>query len=99
MLTVLPNLDSYLHLRFNIGSLNVFFPQVLEVRLYKLTTSYGYHYSKSNSCGLNAASKKANVQTVIFATTFVTINGHTYLLYKNILNDVQTKGKGQINMA
>ena len=35
----------------------------------------------------------------IFAIIFVTMNGHTHTLYKNILNDVQIKDKGEINMA
>ena len=39
------------------------------------------------------------VKTVIFAMIFVTMNGHTYILFKNILYDVQTKGKGEINIA
>ena len=43
--------------------------------------------------------KKSNIQSVTFAISFVTMNGHTYILFKNILNDVQTKGKGEINMA
>ena len=43
--------------------------------------------------------KKSNFQTEIFGILFVTINGHTYILFKNILNDVQTKGKGEINTA
>ena len=29
----------------------------------------------------------------------MTTNGYTYILFKNILNDVQTKGKGEINTA
>ena len=30
---------------------------------------------------------------------FVTMNGHKYKLFKNIFNDVQTEGKGEINAA
>ena len=30
---------------------------------------------------------------------FVTMTGHKYKLFKNILNDFLTKGKGEINMA
>ena len=40
--------------------------------------------------------KKSNFQSVIFAITSVTINGHTYILFTNIHNDVQAKGKGEI---
>ena len=29
----------------------------------------------------------------------MTMNGRTYKLFKNMLNDVKTKGKGEINMA
>ena len=36
-------------------------------------------------------------QTVIFAIIFQTMNGHRYKLFENILNDVQTEGKGKIN--
>ena len=43
--------------------------------------------------------KKSNLQTVIFAIIFVTMHGHTSKLFKNIFYDVQTKGKGEINMA
>ena len=37
-----------------------------------------------------------NFQAVIFGIFFVTMNGHTYKLFKNILNDVQIEGKGEI---
>ena len=43
--------------------------------------------------------KKSNFQYVIFAIVSMIINGHTFILFKNILNDVKTKGKGEINMA
>ena len=43
--------------------------------------------------------KKSNFQSVIFAIISVTIKVHTYILYKNILNDVQTKGKGEMITA
>ena len=43
--------------------------------------------------------KKTNFQTVIFALIYVTMNEHTYKLFKNIFNDVQTEGKGEINTA
>ena len=36
---------------------------------------------------------------VIFAIIFTTMNGHTFKLFKNILNDVQTKGEWEINKA
>ena len=29
----------------------------------------------------------------------MTTNGHTYILFKNLFYDVQTKGKGEINTA
>ena len=29
----------------------------------------------------------------------MTMNGQTYKLFENILNDVQTKGKGETNLA
>ena len=35
--------------------------------------------------------KKSNFQTVIYALIFATTNAHTYKLFKNIFNDVQTK--------
>ena len=34
-----------------------------------------------------------------FCNISVTMNGHTYKLFKNILNDIQTKGKGEVNTA
>ena len=37
--------------------------------------------------------------TVSFAIIFVTMNGHTYKLFKNRLSDVQTEGKSEINTA
>ena len=40
--------------------------------------------------------EKSNFQAVIFGIIFVTINVHTSKLFKSILNDVQTKGKGEI---
>ena len=40
--------------------------------------------------------KKSNFKTVIFLIIFMTVNGHTYKLFKNIFNDVQTD-KGEIN--
>ena len=43
--------------------------------------------------------KKSNFQSVIFAIIFVIMNGHTYILFKNILNDVQTESKGEMTMA
>ena len=43
--------------------------------------------------------KKSNFQTVNFAIIFMTMNGHAYKLFKNILSDVQTEGKGEINTA
>ena len=39
--------------------------------------------------------KKSYFQTVIFAIIFMAMNGHTYKLFKNIYNYVQT----EINMA
>ena len=41
--------------------------------------------------------KKSNFQTVGFTIIFMTMNGHTYKFLKNIFNDVQTEGKGEIN--
>ena len=38
-------------------------------------------------------------QTVIFAITLVTMNGHTSKLFKNTFYDVQIEGNGEINMA
>ena len=43
--------------------------------------------------------KKSNFQLLIFAIISVAINGHTKMLFKNTLNDVKTKGKGEINAA
>ena len=48
---------------------------------------------------LKVICKKSNFQTVIFAIILVTLNGHTSKLFINILNDVPTEGKGEINMA
>ena len=42
--------------------------------------------------------KKSNFQTVIFAVIFLTLNGDTYKLFKNIFNDFLNEGKGEINM-
>ena len=39
---------------------------------------------------------KLKFQTVIFAIIIVTMDGQTYKLFKNIFNDVQTEGKGEI---
>ena len=36
---------------------------------------------------------------MIFEIIFLSINGHSYTFFKNILNHVQSKGKGEINMA
>ena len=43
--------------------------------------------------------KKSKFQTVIFTIIVVTMNGHTYKLFKNIFNDYLTEGKGEINMV
>ena len=43
-------------------------------------------------------SDKNNFQIVIFAKQFVTKNEFTYKLFKNIYNDVHTKGKGKIHV-
>ena len=43
--------------------------------------------------------KKSNVQTVRFALIYMTIDGHTYKLFQNIVSDVRTKGKWEINTA
>ena len=44
--------------------------------------------------------KKSNFHTVIFAIIFVTMNGHTSKLFKNIFYDVQTEDtKVEINTA
>ena len=32
--------------------------------------------------------EKSNFQTVVFAIMFVTVNGHTYKLFKNVFNDL-----------
>ena len=37
--------------------------------------------------------RTSNFQTVIFAIMFVTMNGHTSKLFKNIFYDVQTEEK------
>ena len=39
---------------------------------------------------LKVICEKLNFQTVIFAIIFVTLNGHIYELFSNILNNVQT---------
>ena len=36
---------------------------------------------------------------MIFAITFVNMNKHTCKLFKNIFDDVRTKGDGEINTA
>ena len=51
------------------------------------------------SLRLKVICEKSNFQSVIFAIISVTINGHTYILFKNIPKDVQAKGKGEINTA
>ena len=44
--------------------------------------------------------KKSNFQTVIFAIMFVTMNGHTSKLFKNVFYDVQIEDtKVEINTA
>ena len=43
--------------------------------------------------------KKSNFQTEVFSIIFMIMNEHTYTLFKNILNDVQPEGKGEINTA
>ena len=43
--------------------------------------------------------EKGNFQPVIFATTLVIMNGHTCKLFENFINDIQHKGKLEINMA
>ena len=44
---------------------------------------------------LKVICEKSNFQSVIFALTFVTMNGHIYIYYsKPLLKDVQTEGKG-----
>ena len=43
---------------------------------------------------------KSSFQTMIFSIIFVTMNGLTHKLFKNILNDdVQNEIKGEINMT
>ena len=42
--------------------------------------------------------KKINFQTVIFAIIFVTMNGHTSKLFKNIFYDGQTEGYGLMQL-
>ena len=39
------------------------------------------------------------VKTVFFAIIYMTLNGHTCKLLKNIPNIVQTKGNGEINTS
>ena len=43
--------------------------------------------------------KKIKLQTMILVIIFMTMNGHTYKLFKTIFSDVQTEGKGKINRA
>ena len=43
--------------------------------------------------------KKSNFQSVFFAIICMTFKAHTYILFKSILNDVQTKDKGKIITA
>ena len=42
---------------------------------------------------------ESQIFNLIFAIIFVTTNENTYILFLNILNDVQTKDKGEINKA
>ena len=48
---------------------------------------------------LKVICEKINFQIVIFAISFVFMNGHTCKLVKNILDDVQTMITGEINTA
>ena len=47
---------------------------------------------------LKVICEKVKFSICDFCNNFVTFNKHTYL-FKNIRNDIQTKGKGEINMA
>ena len=43
--------------------------------------------------------RKVKLSNCEFEIIFVTINGQTYTLFRNIFRDVETEGKGQINTA
>ena len=45
---------------------------------------------------LKVICEKVNFHTMIFAIIYEIMNRHTCKLIKNILDDVQTKGKGEI---
>ena len=51
-----------------------------------------------NEISLKVICEKSNFQSMIFAIMFVSTNGHTYKLFKSILNDFLAKGKGEINL-
>ena len=61
----------------------------------KVSTLYSESVHVALRFFLNYYRKKLNFQTVIM---FVIMKGHTcaYKLFKNIRNDVQTRGKGKI---
>ena len=40
--------------------------------------------------------KKLTFQTVLLAIIFVNMNDHTFKLFRNGPNDIQTKGNGEI---
>ena len=42
---------------------------------------------------------KDNFLTVIFAIIYMTMNIHAYKLFKQMLNDVQINGQGEIHTA
>ena len=42
---------------------------------------------------------KSNCQTVSFARIFMTMNGHTYELFKNLFRDVENRGERGENTA
>ena len=41
--------------------------------------------------------KQSNFQSMIFAIIFMTMIGHTHILFENTFNDIQANGKGDIN--
>ena len=48
---------------------------------------------------LKVIREKSSFQAAIFGIILVTMNRHTYKLFKNIFNDVQTEGIGELNTA
>ena len=55
--------------------------------------------SKCVKSPLNSFVKKSNIQTVIFAKVFITMNEDVYKMFTNKFYYFLTEGKGETNMA